>query len=472
MKIGRVVSLSLLAPAVAALVLLACGGATRPADRDRGGGPVAKDAAVEETVDADAGVEEGVFLPPLACGRVERIDTEGGLVSDKAIVAGSFAGKTLVSWQQYSTSAAARFFDGTSWLAPTGFDPDAWRSGRIAVDGKGRAFLNSFATVQPDTVVRRVVFDFATGLFAPPTTVDADVGATTGDSFEAIDIAALPGGGALSVYRAVDGIRADRWSSDTGAWAPSQIIAPREDSVRIATNAAGQAVAVAWSRDFKGNVVSSAITFDGSSWSAPSAPYHGISRAFVLGVLPSGEGVIATSGGYSPVEITRVRPGLAGGPSEFLAPEPVVSAPGPKQGEIQFSSVAVDALGRITVAWTVRVFPGPRHHVFARRYISGAWAETQLLGHAPSVSLAVDPASNSVVALTVDPEGSPVNTVAVQRVAADANTWSAPIATGMVTDNASFHAAVGFRSSGAAIVFAKQALAKQGERGLFAATCN
>jgi hypothetical protein len=470
MRISRVVALSLLGVSSGSLLVVACGGATQPAHRDLGG-PVAADASVDDTAVADAGAEAGVFLSPLACGPVERIDTEGGVSNSHEIVAASFAGKILVSWQQDSTGTATRFFDGTSWLAPISFDPGANALGRIVVDGAGKAFLSSRSWYQNAPVARRTVFDFETGVFAAPTAFAADL---DGETFQTIDVAALPGGGALYVYRAVDGVRADRWSPDTGAWGPSQIIAPRADNVRVASNAAGQAVAFVWTTDLKANAVSRAVTFDGSAWSAPSAPRSGTVQAFRLGALPSGEGVIFTTGAGSPFEITRVRPGLGGGACEFLAAESVVSEPTPGG---RFTDLAVDALGRVTVAWTAPVIRASYlHDVFTRRYVNGGWAETQLLAHADTTSLAVDPVSKSVVALTESPVGSPVGhvgAVSVQRVAADANTWSAPVSTGIANPfSLDLSAAVGFRSGGAAVVFSRKPHGASSDLGLFAATCD
>jgi hypothetical protein len=220
---------------------LACGGAAQTAEDP-------PPCCHRPDPDVDASIPEAgpdaLLLPPLACSLPTRI---GGTDYTPSLAATGSGGKVTVVWTESRSGTGdfrghlrARQLDGTAWLDPVDlglfkFTDLAW----LVSDTTGRGYLQ---WVSPDGPWRSVL-DIQAGSFGTPTPFGA-VKVPPNDR-QATSLARTPDG-AISVFTAVDGVRAARWGPASGDWDTSAVLSPSADTVHVKTNATGQAVVLSY----------------------------------------------------------------------------------------------------------------------------------------------------------------------------------------------------------------------------------
>jgi hypothetical protein len=392
----------------------------------------------------------------LSCEAPIRLDTTGNISAIENIVAASVGTKFVVAWQQDGFVSTGKVL-GTI-VDGTAVGPEVDLSGAavlaphlaIAVDSTGRGFLQWRGA-------RRVV-DFAASMFAPATTFASDTNSGLG-------LAAIPSGGALSLY-SKNGVApqtsVEQWKPAGMSWQDTGLVGPSPiDSGTVKTNAAGHAVA-AWST---GQLVVSAVAFDGSTWGPSISPHDfggdaGSPATYDYDVYPNGDALFVVS--YPDrIDAVKYSAGQWGAPTAI-----------PSAGPSDILRIVIDAMGRATVAW-VGAQMGPNAATHVSRNLGSGWTMPQSLGAAAvggTHRLVLDPDSRPVV-VNVD-RSSSANPMMIWRAAPDGTTWSSTT-TPLVSNNDILEkdAPVTF-AGGYTILMAPQS-ATDGGRGqqLFATRC-
>ena len=409
----------------------------------------------------DAGTDAGPSSGPLtACDPAARIDTLRGVDGSVTISAAGYGDKWVVTWYQLALVSPdslshfkSRYFDGTTLAGEVDLGTDVFgNQSPIVADGAGRAFSQRYKSSDAE----RRVFDFATGTFGAPTTFPA-----VNSAVEYFALAAIPGGGAISLFRNSANVVADKWLPAQPAWTTTGLagLPAIAFGLRIAANAAGKAVALWYNANGNGGNDLHVAAYDGTTWSAPvteSLPITGGQTGdFKPVILANGDAVIAYTLGADSIVTQRFHVN-----GTFDAPIPVDSTAGVAGG--RFDMVA-DASDRVTVVFL------KAGHVHVRRDLGAGYLAEQDVATGTDYRLDVNPATQDVTLVTYN-----LPTLQIQRVAATGNTWTASLPLNMGIKNGTLprrQTAVVFDTAGRPTVLSMQDAAGAGGLELFSAKC-
>jgi hypothetical protein len=429
-------------------------GATPDTDADAGGdAQTVGDAGTDAEVDASS--------PLTTCDPLQRIDTIRGVNGASTISAAGSGDEWAVTWFQtaaVSPDAEAhwkgRFFDGAALATEQdlGTDTSITQSPTVA-DGAGHAFAQRFEGAGGE----RRVFDFSTGLFAAGESVPI-----AHSGFDSMALAAIPGGGAISLYRDGTNVLADKWLPAQPAWTTTGLagLPALSFGLRVVTNAAGKAAAL-WYVSVTGGTDVTVTTYDGATWSAPATKNFpdadGTMGRIEPAIFSNGDVLIAWAQGPSTLSTVR----LAAATGTFAAPVPIDTTSGATAGGLD---VVVDASDRITVAW---ILAG---HVFVRRDLGAGFLAPEDAGASDAFRLDLDRATSQVSLLTYS-----LPNLAIRRIGPTSDTLGPAITTGVGISNGmnlKRDASVVFDTSGRPTVIAMQSLTGPGGFGLAYAKCH
>jgi hypothetical protein len=430
-------------------------GASPGSDSGPGGtdsGP--EDAGQDAT---DAGTD--ATAPLTTCDPLQRVDTLRGVTG--SVGAAGFGDAWAVTWFQSAAVSPdaqlhwkARVFDGAALAAEQdlGVDVSVTQSPLVS-DGAGHAFAQRFAGASGE----RRVLDFSTGLFAA-----GESASFAHSGFDSMALAAVPGGGALSLYRNGTNTVADQWLPAQPTWTTTGLAGEPALSfgLRVAVNAAGKAAAIWYTTDGTGANVAIA-TYDGAAWSPVVTRNLPIADGAVadveLGVFANGDPLLAWAQGSATLSYVR----LAVATSTFGAVVPIDTTAGATAGGVR---VVVDPGDRITFAWK------RGGEVYVRRDLGAGLLAPENAGNAEDYRLDLDPATSQVTLLTYKAPA-----LSIRRLAAASETLPPAVVTGVgvsSTMTLKRDAAVVFDASGRPTVIALQSLAGAGGLGLAYATCH
>lgn len=361
----------------------------------------------------DGGGDGGI--PVKSCATPVRVDTLRGVNGSDRISAASYGNKWAVTWFQIGSvspdalyHAKARFFDGNTLLTEQDLGTyDYSVTAGLVSDGNGHGF---FSRVMSNTDSERYVLDYATGAFGAGTAFDG-----TNFSDGAQQMAAIPGGGAISLYRSAAGVMADRWLPGDPTWKTTALAGAPANSYgqRLRVNATGKAAAAWYSSDGSGTTISVA-TFNGTSW-APTATKLLAAAGGPLGVLEigiysNGDVLVVYEQGadqiFHHVRLTAST-GVFGTVGDIgTATNAATYPPG----------VIIDPMDRVTVTY----LDGAK--AMARRDLGAGFLPVQDLGAATGQRIDLDPTTNNVFIVTYQ-----LPTLSIRGVTPTSNTWTAAI---------------------------------------------
>ncbi len=408
----------------------------------------------------DAGGDGGTSGPLATCDAPARVDTLRGVDGSVTISATGYGDKWVVTWYQLALVSPdsmyhwkARTFDGAALATEIDLGTDVFgNQSPIVSDGAGHAFAQRFRSSDGE----RRVFDFASGTFAAGTAFPQ-----VNSAVEIFALAAIPGGGAMSLFRDGTNVLADKWLS--GSWAPTNLAGSPGLSfgLRLAVNAAGKAVALWYNANAGGPGGNDlhVAAYDGAAWSAPvtlNLPNAvGQTSTFTPVVLSNGDAIIGYLQGADTIVSHRFHPN-----GTFDAPIPVESSAGATAGKF---AIVADASDRVTFAFL------KAGHVHVRRDLGAGYLAEQDVTTGTDYRLDVNPATQEVTLVTYK-----MPTLQVQRIAPTSNTWTASIPLNMGISNGTLpqrQAAVVFDSAGRPTVLSMQEAAGAGGLELFSAKC-
>ena len=368
-----------------------------------------------------------------------RVDTIRGVNGSVGIGAAAEGNKWAVSWHHIvDYHWYARVFDGTTLKDEVDLGTDTYSAGNLLLDdGNGRAFS------QNDD--KRRILDWSTGTFEAETTFSETTSYTS--------LAAIPGGGAISLYRngANTNIVSDRWLPGTPTWTATNLAAAVGYEIRVYANAAGKAIGL-WYNSTATDTTLSVVAFDGSNWgTAATKTFDNASGSLNTvdgAILASGDFLLVTQrGGNGTLQSYKFNAGAG----TFDAAVDVGQS---VNNQSTRPSIVIDASDRITLAYL------DSGHAKARRDVGAGWLAEQDLGAATMVKLAVDRTSSNVVAVTY---AAP--SLSIHALTGTGNTWSAAVTmTGLGITNQMFAYMVStvFDGSGHPMTFAEQEAAGTG----------
>ena len=389
-----------------------------------------------------------------------RIDTLRGVNGSAWMSAAGYGDTWAVTWFQLALVSPdsqnhwkGRFFDGAAFTAEQELGTDVWASENALVsDGIGHAFVQRYASAGGD----RRVFDFSNGTFSSTQSFSLSQ-----SGLEPMALAAIPGGGALSLYRNGTNTVADKWLPSQPTWTTTGLagVPALVNGLRIVVNAAGKAAAMWYVSDGSGTDVT-VTPYDGSSWGTSVTKNLPIAEGSVgnteAAIYTNGDVLLAWPQG--PNSLNTVR--FAASTGAFGSKVPVDPNTGAGAGGV---AVVIDPADRAIVTW-IR-----NGHVFISQDGGTGFSAPEDVAAATSYRLGVDRATSEVTLLSYN---SP--TLSLQRVHANQSIGTmVPTNMGVSsTMTLSRHAAVVFESTGRPTVFAMQDVAGPGGLGLAYAKCH
>lgn len=377
------------------------------------------------------------------CEPPVRVDTLRGVNGADLLTAAGYGDKWAVTWYQAASVSGdgqshfkGRVFDGTAMKAEQDLGVYEYNtSNGLVSDGNGRAFLQALV----GGTAKRFIVDFAAGTFASGTTF------TGVDGLQPWGLAAIPGGGALSVFRNGTKIASERWLPADADWKPTDLAGSPAlvFNVRAFATAAGKGAAL-WYEN-KGATTEVSVTFfDGMNWSAPAAmslaTNDGAIGFLEGGIFSNGDVLVVYTHGASPV-VHTVRVHAAD-----RTMDQVVDVGTATGASTTAAGVIIDPSDRISIAYR------DLGHAKVTRNVGTGFEPAPDLGPAESFRLERDPTTNDLYLLTYWQQS-----YSVRGLAALGSTWSPPvpfigvgITSGMTLSR---HTAVAFDTKGKPTVF-------------------
>lgn len=354
--------------------------------------------------------------PPIVtiCDAAVRVDTLRGVNGADLVTAAGYGDKWAVTWYQAASVSGdgqshfkGRVFDGTAMKDEQDLGVYEYNtSNGLVSDGNGHAFAQALI----GGTAKRFIVDFATGLFSSGTTF------TGVDGLQPWGLAAIPGGGALSVFRDGTKIASERWLPAETDWKATDLAGSPAIvfNVRAFATAGGKGAAL-WYEN-KGATSDVSVTFfDGSHWSTPVvkslATNDGAIGFLEGGIFSNGDVLFVYTHGASPI-VHTVRARAA---DKMM--DPVVDVGTATGASTTAAGVIIDPSDRVSIAYR------DLGHAKVTRNVGTGFEPAVDLGQADSFRLERDPTTNDLYLLTYWQQNYSIRGVPVLG-----STWSPPVA--------------------------------------------
>lgn len=353
--------------------------------------------------------------PPIvaSCDPPVRVDTLRGVNGADLITAAGYGNKWAVTWYQAPAVSGdgqahfkGRVFDGTAMKDEEDLGVYEYNtSNGLVSDGNGHAFVQALI----GGAAKRYTVDFAGGAF--------DDGATFAgiDGLQPWGLAAIPGGGALSVFRDGNKIASERWLPGDASWNATNLAgAPAfVFGVRAFAIAGGKGAALWYVNN--GPMIDISVTFfDGSAWGTPavkSLANEGGALGFLEGgIYSNGDVLFVYTQASSPV-VHTVRVHAAD-----KSMDPVVDIGSATGASTTAPGVVIDPSDRVSIAYL------DLGHAKVTRNVGAGFEPAPDLGPADTFRLDRDPTTNDLYLLTYK-----MQNLSVRGLPAAGATWSGPV---------------------------------------------
>lgn len=378
------------------------------------GGASSSGAASSSGSSGDDGGDAGP--PPIvaSCDPPVRVDTLRGVNGADLITAAGEGNKWAVTWYQAPAVSGdglahfkGRVFDGTAMKDEEDLGVYEYNtSNGLVSDGNGHAFVQALTGGS----AKRYMVDFAGGAFG-------DATAFTGvDGLQPWGLAAIPGGGALSVFRDGTKIAAERWLPGDVAWQGTDLAGGPAFvfGVRAFAIAGGKGAAL-WYANNGASIDISVTFFDGAAWSMPAvkslASADGALGFLEGGIYSNGDVLFVYTQASSPV-VHTVRVHAANNTMD-----PVVDVGSATGASTTAPGVVIDPSDRVSIAYL------ELGHAKVTRNLGAGFEAAPDLGPADSFRLDRDPTTNDLYLLTYQQQN-----FSIRGLPAAGPTWSPPVA--------------------------------------------
>ena len=383
--------------------------------------------------------------PPLitTCDAPVRVDTLRGVNGADLVTATSFGNKWAVTWYQAASSSndglshfKGRVFDGTVMKDEQDLGTYEYNTSNALVsDGAGHAFAQALTSGS----AKRYVVDFAAGTFGNATSF------TGVDGLQPWGLAAIPGGGALSVFRDGTKVASERWLPADPTWKATDLAGSPSlvFGVRAFAITGGKGAALWYANNGAVTDISVAF-FDGTNWSAPVvkslAQADGALGFLEGGMYSNGDVLFVYTQAATPV-VHTVRVHAAD-----KAMDPVVDIGSATGASTTAPGVVIDPSDRVSIAYL------DLGHAKVARNVGSGFETAPDLGPAETFRFDRDPTTNDLYLLTYRQQS-----FSVRGLPAAGTTWSPPvpfigvgITSGMTLSR---QTAMAFDSAGKPIIF-------------------